>query len=80
MTSLNCNHFINYFGTQQFGNIPLSTPHIGHIKDLKWKLVCETPPPTTSFGETQSNISLNLEFSLNPSCYVTITRREILLL
>ena len=29
MTSLNCNGFINYFGTQRFGNIPLSTPHIG---------------------------------------------------
>ena len=29
MTSLNCNGFINYFGPQRFGNIPLSTPHIG---------------------------------------------------
>ena len=80
MTSLNCNGFINYFGTQRFGNIPLSTPHIGHVKDLKWKLVCETLPPTTSFSETQSNICLDLEFSLNSSCYVTTALREILLL
>ena len=80
MTSLNCNGFINYFGTQRFGNISLSTPHIGHVKDLKWKLVYETPPPTTSLSETQSSISLNLEFSLNPSRYVTTALVEILLL
>ena len=77
MTLLNCNGFINYFGTQRFGNIPLSTPHIGHVKDLKWKLVCETLPP---LSETKSNISLNLEFSLNPSCYATTALREIVLL
>ena len=53
---------------------------IGHVKDLKWKLVNETPPPTTSLGETKSNISLNLEFSLNSSCYATTALREILLL
>ena len=53
---------------------------IGHVKDLKWKLVNETPPPTTFLGETKSNISLDLEFSLNPSCYATTALREILLL